>query len=68
VVLVSSQTAQKQGLTDISRVLVRQGSVETSMELAIDDGVADGCAWISAGTEASANLGPMFGSIELEAD
>jgi NADH-quinone oxidoreductase subunit G len=61
-------TAQGLGLLQAERVRVSQGNSHTVMPLAIDDSVADQCAWIAAGTEASASLGPLFGAIELEAD
>ncbi len=55
-------------LRDFDRVFVRQANKRVRMELIIDDGVPDQCVWVPSGTEHSAQLGGLFGDIELEAD
>lgn len=65
---INAALAQQLGLVGADRALLRQGNAYTSVELVIDDSVADGCVWLPAGTPASARLGPMFGEIELTAE
>lgn len=65
---INSELARQLGLTGAERALLRQGNAYTTVELLIDDSVADGCVWLPAGTPASARLGPMFGEIELTAE
>ncbi len=65
---VNSAVARRLRLEESERVLVRQGDARVSMALTIDDGIADECVWIPAGTRESARLGPMLGALELEPD
>ena len=45
---------------------VKQGAASALLEVALDEGVADGAVHISAAHESTATLGPMFGPITLE--
>lgn len=65
---INSKLAGKMELRDFDRVFVRQADKRIRMELLVDDGIPDQCVWIPAGTEYSAQLGGLFGDIELEAD
>ncbi|HED15918.1 MAG TPA: NADH-quinone oxidoreductase subunit G [Gammaproteobacteria bacterium] len=65
---INSKLAGKMELRDFDRVFVRQANKRVRMELIIDDGVPDQCVWVPGGTEHSAQLGGLFGDIELEAD
>ncbi len=65
---VNTGVAQRLGLVGADRVLLRQGNAYASVELIIDDTVADSCVWLPSGTAASGRLGPMFGDIELTAE
>jgi len=65
---INSKLAGKMELRDLDRVFVRQANKRVRMELIVDDGIPDQCVWIPGGTENSAQLGSLFGDIELEAD
>ncbi len=65
---INSKLAGKMQLRDMDRVFVKQANNRIRMELVIDDGVPDQCVWIPGGTEHTAQLGDLFGDIELEAD
>jgi NADH-quinone oxidoreductase subunit G len=65
-VRINSQQAEQSGVTGANKVKVSQGNSHAYLPLIIDEGIADGCAWISAAMQASSTLGANFGSIELE--
>jgi len=65
---INTQLAKKLGLERANQVLVKYGNKTIPMHLAIDDTVADDCAWTPFATSISKKLGPMYGVIELEAD
>ncbi len=68
IVRINSGLARKLGFSDVVRVLVKQGGRQSSMALEIDDSIPDDCVWVPAACEGSAQLGPMYGPVELEAD
>jgi NADH-quinone oxidoreductase subunit G len=57
--------AEKLGLKDAERVLVRQHG-EAALPLVLDEGVAMNCAWIPSALDGVKTLGPAFGPVELE--
>ncbi|HVG04254.1 MAG TPA: NADH-quinone oxidoreductase subunit NuoG [Burkholderiaceae bacterium] len=63
----SSRTLQQFGVANGDPARVKQGATSALLEVAVDETVADGAVHISAGHEATAALGPMFGPITLEA-
>jgi len=67
---VSGTTLARLGLSAGDRVRVRQpvagAPAEAVLQVTRDDSVAEGVARISAGHEATAGLGPMFGALTLE--
>jgi len=65
---VCRATAERHGVVGSERVLLRQGNAFATVELVIDDAVAEGCVWIPAGTEVTARLGPMAGALEMAAE
>jgi NADH-quinone oxidoreductase subunit G len=48
-------------------VLVRQDGGEAGLAAALDERLPDGCVRVAAAHPSTAELGPMFGSLELEA-
>ena len=65
-VYINTKLAERLTLsTDI--VTVQQNGVSTRLPLIIDDRIADNCAWIPAGWEATAILGSCSGVIEIYA-
>jgi NADH-quinone oxidoreductase subunit G len=65
-VYLSSAEARRLGLEEADRVTVRQNGREAVLPLMLDDGVPEGCVWVPAGVEATADLGPCCGTVELE--
>ncbi len=65
---INADLAKKLNLERATQVLVKHGNKTIAMHLAIDDTVANDCAWTSFATATSKKLGPMYGVIELEAD
>jgi NADH-quinone oxidoreductase subunit G len=68
IVRVNRKLADKLGFSDVSRVLVKQDGLQSSMGITVDDAIPDGCVWVPAANNGSAALGPMYGPVELEAD
>jgi len=64
---INSQTAQKLGLHNAAQAKAKQRNGEFVLPLVLDDSIPDACAWIAAGLTATAQLGPLFGPIELSA-
>ncbi len=62
----SAKTLQSFGVTAGDKARVKQGEDSALLEVALDDGIADGAVLVSAGHESTATLGPMFGPITLE--
>jgi len=65
-VAVGSALAQRLKLDVGVQVTVRQGGACAVFPVMIDDGVPDGCVWVPVGLSGSAELGPLFGPVELE--
>lgn len=65
---INRVTAERLGLTGAEKVLVLQGNNQCTMPMIMDESIATDCVWVPTATDASAQLGPMFGPIELEAD
>ena len=64
---MNAQQADKLSLGDVPKVRVRQDGQSVYLSLVIDDAIPDGCIWIPAGIEFAAQLGSLFGPIEVEA-
>ncbi|MCW9015204.1 MAG: NADH-quinone oxidoreductase subunit NuoG [Gammaproteobacteria bacterium] len=65
-VRINSKQAELSGVVDSDKVKVNQNNGHAYLSLVIDDGIPDGCVWISAGVQATSSLGENFGPIELE--
>ncbi len=63
---MNAATIARLGLAAGAPVRVRQESGTAVLELARDDGLADGCVRIAAAHPATAALGAMFGEIRVE--
>lgn len=63
---MNSNQAEQSGVAGVDKVKVNQGSAHAYLPLVIDEGIPDGCVWISAAMQTSSTLGATFGSIELE--
>ena len=51
----------------VGAVRVRNGTGEAILKVVTDDGVPDGCVRIAAAHPSTRMLGPMFGTLVLEA-
>ena len=65
-VMVAPALAEKLGVTEGQHVHVRQGGSSVQLALAVDDSLADDTVWVPAAIAETADLGPMFGDIEIE--
>ena len=54
------------GLSSGIKVRISQGKGETTLSVALDDKLPDGCVRIAAGHPATAGLGAMFGALTVE--
>ena len=63
---INSKQAEQSGVADANKVKASQGNAFAYLPLVIDEGIPDGCVWISAAMPSSSTLGATFGSIELE--
>ena len=63
---MNNSDAGKLGLAAGDQVDVQQDGRGISMQLVIDDGLAEGCVFIPAGTEGSSHLAGSFGPIEVK--
>ncbi|HQR21711.1 MAG TPA: NADH-quinone oxidoreductase subunit NuoG [Burkholderiaceae bacterium] len=63
---MNAATAARLGLTDGSKVRLRQGEGVALLDLQIDEGVADGTVRVAAAHVSTAGLGSMFGMISVE--
>lgn len=57
---------EKHSASTAAKIELRQGMHATSVNVMLDDSVPDGCVYLPTATEASANLGPAFGDIEIK--
>ncbi len=62
---LSTADAARLGVTDGMYVTVRQDARTAILPVVIDDGVVNGSAFVAAGVEATATLGPRTGAIEI---
>ena len=65
-VRVAPALAAKLGVEEGEHVHVRQGGSSVQLALAVDDSLADDTVWVPAAIAETADLGPMFGDIEIE--
>jgi NADH-quinone oxidoreductase subunit G len=65
-VRLNSMQAENSGVRDGYSVHIKQGDASTTMDVEINDRVADGCVWVQTGTTAAASLGAGFGPITIE--
>jgi len=54
------------GVAGRDRVRVRQNGAAVELPLVLDESVPKGCAWIPAGSSASAALGPAVGPVTIQ--
>ena len=67
VLRASAATLARLKLTAGASTRVKQDGAEATLEVALDDGVPEGCVRVPAAHRATATLGAMFGSITVEA-
>ena len=65
-VSIAPADAASLGLEGADAVRVRQGELSGTLPLVIDGRIAPGCAWIPQALEATADLGPACGPVEIE--
>ena len=46
--------------------LVKQNGCQASLPLQLDEGIPEGCVWISTGLRSTAMLGQPFGEVTVE--
>jgi NADH-quinone oxidoreductase subunit G len=63
---LNAAQAGRIGIADGDSVAVRQGAAGATMAVRLDERVPYGCAWIPAGTDVAARLGPSFGPLTIE--
>jgi NADH-quinone oxidoreductase subunit G len=63
---MNTRQAEKSLLADSEKVKVNQGSAHAYLPLIIDEGIPDGCIWISSALQSSMTLGETFASVEVE--
>jgi NADH-quinone oxidoreductase subunit G len=63
----NAATLARLGLADGAAARVRQGDGEAMLKVSLDNGVPDGCVRVAAAHVSTRTLGPMFGSIAVEA-
>jgi NADH-quinone oxidoreductase subunit G len=66
VVRVNPGVASRLGLPAGGFARVSQGDGAVTLQVVVDEGVADGCAWVPCGIPATAGLGPAVGPMSLE--
>ena len=63
-VRINRHQAEHLGVVGAEKVKVTQQGGHTYLPMMIDDGIPDGCVWISAGVQASITLGDVFGPLK----
>jgi len=63
---MNSKLMKKLDIADGQPVRARQGEGEARLAAALDDRLPDDCVRIAAGHSATADLGPMFGVLQVE--
>ena len=66
-IFVARDVAEKHGIVDGTDVRVTQGEAKIALRAKLDAGLAQGCVRIAAALPETAALGPMFGTVTLEA-
>ena len=66
-IFVAHDVAAKHGIVDGADVRVTQGDAAIVLRAKLDAGLAPGCVRIAAALSVTAALGPMFGTVTLEA-
>ena len=56
----------KHGLQENNAIKLRQGRHDVTVNLELDESVPDGCVYLPAATEISAQLGASFGVVEVQ--
>jgi NADH-quinone oxidoreductase subunit G len=64
---MNAKLLQSLGAVEGALILVRQGEGEAGLVAALDDSLPDNCVRVAAAHPSTAGLGPMFGSIAVEA-
>lgn len=62
---MSDAELQKQSLSDGDRVLVRQNGSAVTLPAKSDNNVPEGCVWVPTGLPETAELGELFGPIDV---
>ena len=60
--------ANRLGLIDAKKILVSQNGDGVSMSFSLDEGIPDHCVWVPLASTDSTLLGPLFSSVQVEAD
>ena len=63
---MNSKQAELLSVTGSEKIKVNQGGAHVYLPLIIDEGIPDGCIWISSAIPSSLTLGGTFASIEVE--
>ncbi len=63
---MNSKQAELSSVAGSEKVKVNQGSAHAYFPLVIDEGIPDGCVWISSAMQSSLTLGETFASVEVE--
>jgi NADH-quinone oxidoreductase subunit G len=66
-IILNPLLAEKLGLAQASQARLRQNGTEVVLPLVLDEGIPQGCVWVSSGLAGSASLGPAIGAVELSA-
>ncbi|PHS24944.1 MAG: NADH-quinone oxidoreductase subunit G [Methylophaga sp.] len=62
---MNAAEANKQGVSDVEFIKIRQGEHVITMTFEVDDAIADGCLYLVAGTPETINLGAAFSSVKV---
>lgn len=65
VIRIAPSLAERLGFADGDSATAVQAGKRVTLPLVVDERVADGAVWLAAGIEATAELGPAMGPIEL---
>jgi NADH-quinone oxidoreductase subunit G len=62
---INPAEAEKRGLDSQHLVQISQGEQQITLPLELDEQIADGCIYLAAATEFSAQLGDMFAEVQV---
>ncbi len=62
---INQQEAERQGLLDSDSVTIEHNGKQVTLDLEIDDAIADGCIYLAAGIIETAQLGAGFSNITI---